>query len=238
MGPTGRLAAQPDYGASQAFARQPLATGAAHAAMVDAQIGLLAALAQHPAQFVAQQPASFCHEAAVSVQATHGVAPADAELVLHGQAREVVLHAQLAVPAQSLRTQFERGVELHIRRSQGKARGAFIQQFLRRRAGVEGSGAPLVAQGDVQAGGAKVLPVVELDRPARRAAALHVDFHIVYGVVAAAPPAFQGHAGFAAGVAIQHAPQRDFCALAVAAVAVVLHGTGYRLVVVVFAEAP
>lgn len=38
-----------------------------------------------------------------------------------------------------------------------------------------------------------------------------------------------------AGIAVQHPPQRDFGALAVAAVQVVPHGTGYHLAIAAFA---
>lgn len=151
------LAAQAHDGTCETFVQKVLAAWAAHTAMIQTEVDLLPAGTQSPAQFVAGKPATFGQQAAFAIKTAHGVAPANAELVLHGQAREAVLPAPLTVPAQLLLAQREGGIDVHIGCSQSKARSAFAKQLFRRGLRAPGTCAAFVGQCRIQAGSANVL---------------------------------------------------------------------------------
>ena len=233
--PAKAAATQADNGACQRIAQQPSGAGATDAAIVHPGIQFLPGVAQHQAQFVAQQPATLGHQGGLPIKAAHGISATDRETVLRRQRRTVVLPAPAAGVAQVLFAKLERCVQAGIHGPQRKARGAFPERLFGRCFGVECACAALVAQIQVQGCLAEIFAMIECCGPATHTAALHLDFRIVDVIMAAAAERLDGCRRLALRVAVQHAAEEDLHVAAVTAVEVVLRRPGNTLVIAVAA---
>ena len=203
--------------------------------MVERQVNVLIGQRQGRAHLVAQQPTALARQRAGAVKAAHGVSPANAEAVLRGQHRAVVLPAPVALVLPALAPQLKWRAQLHIGRHQTKAVRAFAKQLFRRLGGAKGLCAALVVQASFDLRRAPLGFVLQAQLKAAHAAALHLDFGVVDEVLRLARKGFDAPAAFADRVAVKQVGELDVLAVAHTAVHIVLGGAGHRLKVAIAA---